>query len=243
MNCETVYQKVVSDTRAFFEKAEFSKAVLGLSGGLDSALTAFVLVDALAKENVKALFMPCKGLGYKQDRADAEAVAKSLGIAFEAVPVDSIVEAVKQSVKWKQSKVAEMNAMARVRMVLLYDYANSNKALVVGTGNKSELMLGYFTKFGDGAADLLPLKNVFKTGVFELAKFKALPKNIVEKNPSAGLFAGQTDEKELGFSYSEIDPVLKAFEEGKNQPELEKSFEKGLVENVLKRIRANAHKS
>jgi NAD+ synthase len=242
MDCETVYQKLVSDTKASFEKAGFSKAVLGLSGGIDSALTAFVLADALGKENVTAIFMPCKGLGYKQDRADAESLAKSLGIDFETVPIDSLVDAVKQSVKWKQSRIAEMNAMVRARMIVLYDFANSNKALVVGTGNKSELMLGYFTKHGDGAADFMPLANLFKSDLYEIAKFKALPQNILEKKPSAGLAPGQTDEEELGASYAEIDPILRAIDAGKGEEELKQEFEAGLVASLLERINANKHK-
>ena len=243
MDCNAVYSGLVSDTSAFFEKEGFSKADLGLSGGVDSSLTVFVLADALGKENVTGLFMPCKGLGYAEDRADAEAVAKSLGIAFEAVPLDAIVEAIRQSVKWKQSKAAEMNAMARARMLLLYDYANSNKALVVGTANKSELMLGYFTKFGDGAADFLPLAKVFKTDVLELAKFKGLPESIFGKEPSAGLSLGQTDEAELGASYAEIDPVLRSVEAGKGKEELKHEFEARLVGSLLERIKANAHKA
>jgi len=242
MGYEEVYQKLVSDTKAFFEKEGFSKAVLGVSGGIDSALAAFILADALGKENVTGIFMPCKGFGYEQDKADAEGLAKSLGISLETVPIDSIVEAVKQSVKWGQSKVAEMNAMVRPRMIVLYDFANSNKALVVGTGNKSELMLGYFTKHGDGAADFMPLANLFKTDIFAIAKFKALPPNILEKKPSAGLAPGQTDKEELGAPYAEIDPVLKAIEAGKGEEELKQEFGAKLVASLLERIKANRHK-
>jgi len=242
LDCEKDYDKIVAYTKACFEKAGFSKAVIGLSGGLDSTLTAFVLVDALGKENVTALLLPENGESQSQDHADAVAVAKSLGIAFEEISIEKIVKSVEQNVKWKQSKIAEMNLRARARMVLLYNFANSNKALVVGTSNKSELMLGYFTKYGDGAADVLPLQDLFKTEIFTIAKCKGLPANIIEKQPSAGLAPGQTDEKELGASYSEIDPVLKAIDHCKNSEELKKEFDAGLVDSLLKRIVANKHK-
>ena len=242
MDCKKTYNEIVALTKAYFDKAGFSKAVIGLSGGLDSSLTVFVLVDALGKENVTCLLLPENGESKNQDHADALAVAKSLGIAFEEISIEKIVKSIEQSVKWKQNKIAEMNLRARARMVLLYNFANSNKALVVGTSNKSELMLGYFTKHGDGAADVLPFQDIFKTGLFTIAKFKGLPVNIIEKQPSAGLVPNQTDAKELGAPYSEIDPVLEAIEQGKTVKELKNEFDAGLVDSLLKRIAANKHK-
>ena len=242
MGCEGVYSDLVSNTRAFFEKTGFSRAVLGLSGGLDSSLTAALLADSLGSENVAAISMPCKGLGYKQDKEDAKSLANSLGISFQEVEIGSIVGAVTNSIPWKQSKVAEMNAMARARMLVLYDYANSNNALVVGTGNKSEVMLGYFTKHGDGAADFSPLAGLFKTELFEIARAKPLPKAILEKEPSACLAPGQTDALDLGAPYSKIDPVLKAIYSGSKEEELKQGFEPKLVESILERIKANKHK-
>ncbi len=242
MNCEKTYNEIVVSTKAYFDNAGFSKAVIGLSGGLDSSLTAFVLVDALGKENITGLLLPENGESKSQNHADALAVAKSLGIAFEEISIEKIVKYVEQSVKWKQSRIAEMNLRARARMVLLYNFANSNRALVVGTSNKSELMLGYFTKHGDGAADVLPFQNIFKTDIFAIAKYKGLPANIIEKQPSAGLVPGQTDAKELGASYSEIDPVLESIEQGKSAEELKNKFDAELVDSLLKRIVSNKHK-
>jgi len=242
LDCEKTYNKIVTSTKAYFNNAGFSKAVIGLSGGLDSSLTAFVLVDALGKENVTGLFLPENGESKNQDHADALAVAKSLGNAFEEISIEKIVKSIEQSVKWNQNKIAEMNLRARARMLLLYNFANSLNALVVGTSNKSELMLGYFTKHGDGAADVLPLQNIFKTDIFAIAKIKGLPANIIEKQPSAGLAPNQTDAKELGAQYSEIDPVLDAIEQGKSAEELKNEFDAGLVDSLLKKIAANKHK-
>ncbi len=242
MDCNAVYSKTVSDTRAYFEKAGFSRAVLGLSGGIDSALVAYILVDALGKDNVTGLLLPDSSVDSGCHRSDAVSVAERLGIAFEEISIDGIVEAVEKSVNWPQSSKAKMNARARARMLLLYDFANSRQALVAGTGNKSELMLGYFTKHGDGAADFLPLGKLFKTDVFALARFRGLPKNVIEKQPSAGLAVGQTDEAELGASYEEIDPLLREFEAGKTEAELKQKFEANLVKGLLGRVKANAHK-
>ncbi len=242
LDCEKHYNEIVASAKEFFSQAGFSRAVLGLSGGLDSSLTACILTEALGKENVTCLLMSDSEVNNKQDLDDAVKLAKILGVKSIQVPIDRIIKAVKKSVEWKQDRVSKMNITARARMILLYNFANCNKALVVGTGNKSELILGYFTKFGDGAADFFPLKNLFKTEVFELAKFKELPKSIIKKKPSAGLFEGQTDEGELGADYKTIDSFLQEFEKGTDKEELVKKFGKKLTDSLLQRIGASEHK-
>ena len=242
MNCEKAYASLLLETKTYFEKAGYSKAVVGLSGGIDSSLTAFLLTDALGKENVTGLLMPDSQANNPQDRLDALETAKQLGINFGEIPIGKTAKVVETSLKWKQNALAKMNLKARIRMVFLYDYANSLKALVVGTGNKSELTLGYFTKYGDGAADFFPLKSLFKTQVFELAKFKKLPETIIKKKPSAGLFRGQTDEADLGAGYKEIDLFLQEKENGKKEKELREKFGEKLANSLLKRIKENRHK-
>jgi len=261
MDCEKIYSLIVSEAKAFFEKAGFSKAVLGLSGGIDSALVSFVLVDALGKENVTCLLMPdnnksslqdhknvtCllmpdNNKSSLQDHKDALNLVKQLGMAFYEIPLDNAVSAVENSLKWKQSRIAKMNIGARLRMVFLYNFANSLDALVVGTGNKSELLLGYFTKHGDGASDFFPLQNLFKTDVFKLAEHRGLPKKLIDKKPSAGLVPNQTDEGELGAKYGQIDLFLKEFEKGAGEKELKQAFPAELVDSLIKRINANKHK-
>jgi len=242
MDCEKIYSLIVSEAKAFFEKAGFSKAVLGLSGGIDSALVSFVLVDALGKENVTCLLMPDNNKSSLQDHKDALNLVKQLGMAFYEIPLDNAVSAVENSLKWKQSRIAKMNIGARLRMVFLYNFANSLDALVVGTGNKSELLLGYFTKHGDGASDFFPLQNLFKTDVFKLAEHRGLPKKLIDKKPSAGLVPNQTDEGELGAKYGQIDLFLKEFEKGAGEKELKQAFPAELVDSLIKRINANKHK-
>lgn len=185
--------------------------VLGMSGGVDSALVARLCADALGPKRVLALSLP-EGTGGK-DEADARAYAKELGIGFRAIDIAPFVERFESVLKPKRSdRVARGNLRARTRMVVGYFVANSEGRLVVGTGNKSEILTGYFTKFGDGGADFLPIGDLYKTQVRAMARHLGVPKKIVDKVPTAGLWPGQTDERELGLSYDELDRILLGLE-------------------------------
>jgi NAD+ synthase len=179
--------------------------ILGLSGGIDSAVVAALSARAIGAKNVLALIMPSP-VNKKSDVDDAKALASELGIRIEIIPIKDIMKSFSASLK-PDSK-AEGNLMARVRMSLLYYNANHLNYLVVGTGNKSELSVGYFTKYGDGGCDMLPIGDLLKTEVYELARSLKIPEKIINKAPSAGLWAGQTDEAELGVTYEELDSVL-----------------------------------
>lgn len=216
---------LVKGLKDFFQKSGFKKAVLGLSGGVDSALVAKLAVMALGKENVTALLMPKEGLSSAHSISDAKAWAEELGIKYEIIPINPFLKNY-QALPWKETQQAHMNIQSRIRATILYHYANCHGALVLGTGNKTELTLGYFTKFGDGAADILPIGNLYKTEVWEMAKELVLPEAIIQKTPSAELREGHTDEAEIGMSYAEIDEILKKFEirgkaETKNEMKLE----------------------
>jgi len=222
------YNLLISGIKSFFKKNNYSKAVLGLSGGIDSAVCAKLLADALDNKNVTALIMPEKDVTSKENIEDAKELADELNIKKEIIQIDPILQQFKK-LSWKQNRTAIMNTKARIRALILYNYANSNNALVAGTSNKSELMLGYGTKYGDLAADVYIVGDLFKTEIVQLAYFLKIPEKIIKKTPSAELELNQTDEAELGANYYEIDAMLKK--------EKQKTFE------IKKLIAKNKHKT
>ena len=243
MTPEQNYTKIVEGIREFFDVAGFKHGVLGLSGGLDSSVTLGLLVDALGYENVTGLLMPESGVTDPVNTKHAQTLAELMHVETYKIPINNyLVDYL--TVSWKQKDIAFANTKARVRANLLYNFANSNGALVVGTSNKSELMLGYGTKHGDLAADVMPLGALFKTEVFELAEFMQLPREIIDKAPSAELWQGQTDEAELGAPYRELDTILQKAQAGEDEEMLiEKGMNPLTVRNVFKRIRLNRHKT
>ncbi|UUD35279.1 NAD+ synthase [Mycoplasmopsis caviae] len=179
--------------------------VLGISGGIDSAV-----VVALAKrafnENVLGVIMPVDSM--QSDAEDIKKLEKSVGLKFITVDLKNIYEAIKQAIKKINNPLALSNIKPRLRMSTLYALAQENNYLVAGTGNKCEMHIGYFTKYGDGGSDILPLCKLLKSEVKELAKYLNVPDSIINKKPSAGLWEGQSDEAELGFSYKDLDSYL-----------------------------------
>jgi NAD+ synthase len=185
-------------------------AVLGMSGGLDSAVVAALCIRAFP-ENTLGLIMPCHSSA--KDKEHAAMVAKQFSIPTKTVVLDDIYdEYLKILPDFKPEKslaqLAQANLKARLRMTTLYYNANQLKYLVVGSGNRSEMTVGYFTKHGDSGVDILPLGNLVKKEVRELARFLKIPREIIEKAPSAGLWAGQTDEAEMGFTYEALDDYI-----------------------------------
>lgn len=217
--------------------------VVGLSGGIDSAVAARLAVDALGADRVVALLLP--------DRAhpapllgETQAFARDLGIAARLYPIDPVEEAFRGLLPELEGPTAWGNVKARIRMILLYAAARADGRLVLGTGNKSELLLGYFTKWGDGGVDLQPLGDLYKTQVSALAERLQLPAAVRERPPSAGLWPGQTDEEELGAPYAALDAVLFGLEQLLPLPEIVRrtGLPAPLVEAVHARVVANRHK-
>jgi len=232
---EQLIGNIVSQLKEYAKKAGFSRAVVGMSGGVDSALTAKLGVMAFGKENVTALVLPNEGINKPQNIIDAENWADELEIERHTIQINPFIEAYER-LPWKSSSLARMNIQARVRMTLLYHYANTHNAIVLGTGNKTELMLGYFTKYGDGATDILPIGGLYKTEVWKMSEALGVPEVIVHKTASAELMRDQTDEGEIGMEYAEIDRILKKFEKGeKPQGESE--------QKLYGRMTANQHKN
>lgn len=199
---------ITSWIREQVQKAGKEGVVVGLSGGIDSACVGVLSKKALGPK-VLGLILPCASIG--EDEELAMMIAKKFNIKIQRAPLDDIFEGL-VSIYPEGSDIAKANLKPRLRMTVLYYFANSLNYLVAGTGNKSELYVGYFTKYGDGGVDILPLGGLLKTEVRKLAKDLGIPKQIIERVPSAGLWHGQTDEEELGIVYPELDRIIEALE-------------------------------
>ena len=242
LNLKEVHNELVEFLRENFKKAGFSKAVLGLSGGIDSALVAYLLRDALGKENVLAIMMP-----YKSSNPDslnhAKLVVEDLKINAKTIEITDMIDAYFKNEK-EASSLRMGNKMARERMSILFDYSSKENALVVGTSNKTEIYLGYSTQFGDSACALNPIGDLYKTNIWDLSRYLKIPNELIEKKPSADLWEGQTDEQEMGLTYKEADQVLyRMLEENKIVEEiLAEGFNKDLVDNIVRRINRSEYK-
>ncbi|MBW3014422.1 NAD+ synthase [Candidatus Woesearchaeota archaeon] len=201
------HEKIIKKIEDFIREkvGGMNGVVLGISGGIDSTVVAWLATRALGKDKVFGVLMPY-GV---QDTRDSMKVVELLGIQHQIVNIKPFVDAIAKDALFFDDKLALGNLMARIRMSLLYGAANSMKRLVIGTGNKSELEIGYFTKYGDGGVDFEPIGGLYKTEVWQIAEYLGIPTPLIVKEPSAGLYDGQTDEEEIGLSYHEIDKILK----------------------------------
>ncbi|WP_338956950.1 NAD+ synthase [Fusobacterium nucleatum] len=242
LNLKEVHNELVEFLRENFKKAGFSKAVLGLSGGIDSALVAYLLRDALGKENVLAIMMP-----YKSSNPDslnhAKLVVEDLKINSKTIEITDMIDAYFKNEK-EATSLRMGNKMARERMSILFDYSSKENALVVGTSNKTEIYLGYSTQFGDSACALNPIGDLYKTNIWDLSRYLKIPNELIEKKPSADLWEGQTDEQEMGLTYKEADQVMyRLLEENKTTEEvLAEGFNKDLVDNIVRRMNRSEYK-
>ncbi len=203
-------RKIIEFIRRKVKGAKAKGVVIGLSGGLDSTTTLLLCAQALGNNKVLGIMMP-SGTNRREDTNDAIQVCKKLGVKYKVIEIDPIVKSFNKILDLND-RLVKGNLMARIRMCILYYFANKDNLLVVGTGNKSEYLQGYFTLHGDIACDVLPIGNLYKTEVRKLAKELGIPEKIIEKIPSAGLWPGQTDEEELGITYQELDKVLPLLE-------------------------------
>jgi len=212
---ETTRDHITDFIRDTVDDAGAEGAVLGLSGGIDSTLTAYLAVEALGEDRLKGMVMPSQA-STDQNMSDAERVAEELGIEYEVVEIQPIVDTVldaspdvtDDTEDEEPSHTAAGNVSVRTRGVLNYFVANVEDRIVLGTGNRSEALTGYFTKYGDQAVDCNPIGNLYKQQVRQLAAHVGVPDDLVSKEPSAEMWVGQTDEDELGIDYDTLDAVL-----------------------------------
>ena len=223
---KTMKTELEDELSSFYKQTKTKKLIIGVSGGVDSAVTLAIAVQSVGKENVLALLLPYKlgEISSFENFKDAENLCISFGVEYKKIELDSFVEPYLQ---FNSDKLVLGNTLARIRMTLLFSHANTENGIVLGTCNLSEVLLGYETKFGDGAADISVIGNLWKSEVYDLAKEYKLPESFITKSPSAELYQNQSDEAEMGFSYETAEIVLSALI---NIP----SFE--VVENKTKTI-------
>jgi NAD+ synthase len=238
---QKTYSQIISELKNYFKESGLARAVVGISGGIDSALTLKLAVDALGADKVTAISMPENGISSTTGTVHAKGLAEALGVEFFVVQINQFLITFNVT-PWGGTPIATQNLKARIRMALLYHYANCKNALVLGTSNKSEMMLGYGTKYGDLACDIEVIGDLYKEEVVTLANFVGLPPEIINKKPSAELYPDQTDEADLGGSYSEIDPILKRMDLGMDAL-IERGISSALVHNIFRRVEQNKHKS
>ncbi|MFO7625481.1 MAG: NAD+ synthase [Anaerolineales bacterium] len=242
INTDLARQILTGFIHSEITRVGYSRAVLGLSGGLDSALSCFLAAEALGPDNVLALRMP-----YKTSSPDsmehAQQVIDLLGVQSLTIPITEMVDPLFERFP-DANQMRRGNAMARARMIVLYDQSEAFKGLVVGTGNKTEILLGYTTIYGDSANALNPIGDLYKTQARQLSRALGVPEQIIEKPPSADLWAGQTDEGELGFTYAEVDQLLYLLVDQRYSPQdcVEAGFQAEFVSQVVERVRRSHFK-
>jgi NAD+ synthase len=246
LDYDKLTQYIVVNLRRYFEKAGRRTGVIGLSGGLDSSVVAHLTVRALGGESTRLYLLPSSATP-KEDVEDAMSIIEQLHVPagnWRMISINPVLESF-ENLLGPMGRIERGNVMARSRMIILYHEAAVHRGLVIGTGDRSEILIGYFTKYGDGGADLFPLGGLYKTMVRRLAEHLGVPERIRNKPASPALWPGQTAEGELGIDYVTLDTILYLrFEEGFDEKSIEKvsgiSLEK--IRMVLERVRLNQHK-
>jgi NAD+ synthase len=242
IDAESVRHLLIEFIRDEVAKAGFSRAVVNLSGGLDSSVSCTLAAQALGAENVLALRLP-----YKTSSPDslehAQLVIETLGVQSLTIPITEMAEPLIQRFA-EMSRIRRGNITARMRMIVLYDQSAAFNGLAMGTGNKTEILLGYTTLYGDSACAINPLGDLYKTQLRQLARELGIPDAILGKPPSADLWHGQTDEGELGFTYDDVDQLLHLLVDQRYKPEecVQMGFQEGFIRSVMDRVRRNHYK-
>jgi len=242
INTDLAREILTGFIRSEITRVGMSRAVIGLSGGIDSALSCALAVEALGAENVLAVRMPYKASS--QDSLDhAQLLIDQLGSQSKTIEITDMVEPLFKL----DSNISRMrmgNIMARERMIILYDQSEVFKGLVIGTSNKTEILLGYSTMYGDSASAMNPIGDLYKTQVRQLSRAMDIPSPVIDKAPSADLWKGQTDEDELGFMYKDVDKLLYLLIDQRYSPQeaIDEGFGEEFVNAVTTRIRRNQFK-
>lgn len=246
IDCRDEQERVCSFISEYMKTSGSSGLVLGLSGGLDSSVALGSALRSVDRERLTALFVITDEENWPGGLTDAQDVSALFGVELEVVNISEVLRRVQASLShFDPDDVLSLgNLKARLRMSILYYYANRLRSLVLGTGDKSELLLGYFTKYGDGGVDILPLGHLYKTQVIQLARYLGIPEKIINKPPSPNLWPGQTAERELGMSYGDIDLILLGLEQGVRTEDIARETQLPIdeVTRIAERVSKNRHK-
>jgi NAD+ synthase len=245
LDCELTAKAIRTFLKNYVDRVGIKKAVIGLSGGIDSTVTAYLAAEVFGKENLLGIIMPSKA-NTEMDTNHGVLVAKKLGIRHKIIPIQDMVESFEKNMGTKDiDKIARGNIMARSRMIVLYFWANMEKAVVLGTSDKTEILLGYFTKYGDGGSDIMVIPSLYKTQTKAMGEYLGVPPEIIEKAPSAGLWTGQTAEGEIGIKYDDLDFIMYHLLEKRYSPEeiiTKLGMARSDVEKVVRMVRNSEHK-
>lgn len=246
IDADTVTEKITGFIANQIEASGLSGAVVAVSGGIDSAVTLTLTAKALGGNRVRAITMPERDITPEDDVRDVMRLAGMFDVTCDTVDITPMIHVMQSKLPLYDPSdlVSSGNIRPRVRMVITYHYANILRSMVVGSSNRSEWLTGYFTKYGDGGVDLMPLAGLYKTQIRQLARHLGISKKIVEKTPTAGLWLGQSDEEEMGIKYEVLDLILYGWERGLGVADIAEtlSVDPMTVERVLERVRLNEHK-
>ncbi len=239
-------RKIIDFIKTQVKSAALDGVVVAVSGGIDSAVALAASVGALGRSHVTAITLPERDITPKSDVDDVMRLCEGLGVTCEQIEITPMLRVIRRSIPSYRpdDRVADGNTKARLRMLLTYYHANSRRSLVIGTSNKTELYLGYFTKYGDGGVDVMPFADLYKCQIRALGRHLGVPERIVNKPASARLWAGQETENDLGLPYDSLDLIVYAHLQGLPPAKIasETGVDKAQVEGILARIAASAHK-
>ena len=246
INCKEYECKIKDFIAQSIENSGLNGAIVAVSGGIDSAVTLDLTVKAIGADRVTVLTMPERDVTPERDIMDVMQHCELLGVTCNTVDITPILHVIRDTLPQYDitDHVTRGNITPRVRMTVAYYFANRDRYMVMGTSNKTELLTGFFTKYGDGGVDLMPLADLYKTQLRQLARHLKIPRNIIEKPPSPGLYPGHTDEDELGIDYTTLDLILYSLEKGSDASRIAEDLKvsRELVESVMSRVKANEHK-